>query len=136
MHNSNGATSHFGGATGGIRLLLRLEGLALALACIAGYAGTDAPWWLFLLLFLAPDLSFVAFLAGQRIGAIAYDAAHTSIGPLALGLAGFLTGADLAVSLALIWGAHVGIDRALGYGLRYPASAARTHLGLVGRPGN
>jgi len=134
MHDHDGTAPHFGGATGGIRTLLRLEGLALTLACIAGYGAIDAPWWLFLVLFFAPDLSFVAFLAGHRIGAIAYDAAHTSIGPLVLGVAGFLTEADLAVSLALIWGSHVGIDRAIGYGLRYPASVRHTHLGAVGRP--
>lgn len=120
-----------GATTGSVKTLLRIEGLALALACLAGYAATGASWWMFAILILAPDLSFVGFLAGTRIGAIAYDAAHTTIGPLVLGVAGFLLGADLAVPLALIWGAHVGADRALGYGLRYPERYMDTHLGRV-----
>ena len=34
---------------------------------------------------------------------------------------------------ALIWAAHIGFDRALGYGLKYPTSFGETHLGRIGR---
>lgn len=66
--------------------------------------------------------------AGPRAGAAAYNATHTTLGPLVLGVAGVLSDADLAVQLALIWLAHIGIDRLLGYGLKYPDRFRETHL--------
>jgi hypothetical protein len=123
--------SHHGAAQGGVRALLRLEGLAVLLAAVGLYAAGGHGWLLFLLLFLAPDLSFAGYLAGPRLGAAAYNSAHSYLGPLALG-AGSLLQPELA-PFALIWGAHVGFDRALGYGLKYASSFHDTHLGRVGR---
>lgn len=112
---------------------LRLEGAALLLLATVGYAHTGASWWLYAALFLAPDLSFLGYLAGARIGAIAYNAAHTTLGPIALALIGLGTGTPLAISVALIWAAHIGIDRMLGYGLKYAEGFGFTHLGRIGR---
>jgi len=118
----------------GTRLLLRLEGLLVVAVAAALYAGTGAGWGLFAALFLVPDLSLLGYLAGPRAGAAAYNAAHTSVGPLLLGAAAWLgllpSG---ALPLALIWAAHIGLDRALGYGLKLGAGFRHTHLGLVGR---
>jgi hypothetical protein len=122
-----------GAVTGTPRRLLRLEGAALAIVAIALYARADASWGLFALLLLAPDLSFLGYLLGPRTGAIAYNAAHATLAPLALGLAGLVTASTLAEHLALIWLAHIGIDRALGYGLKYGASFQHTHLGRIGK---
>lgn len=125
-----------GHATGGVRWMLRLEGLALFLLAAGLYAAAGGPWWLFLLLFLAPDLAFLAYLAGPRIGAGVYNAAHSLIGPLAFGAAGFyLAAAPPLLWVALIWLAHTGIDRALGFGLKYASGFADTHLGRIGRIG-
>src|SRR5690554_5076739 len=92
---------------GGPRVLLRLEGAAVLAACAGGYAAVDGGWWLFALLFLAPDLAFLGYLAGPRIGAAAYNSTHSLLGPLALGAAGVWMWPAL-LPLALIWGAHVG----------------------------
>jgi hypothetical protein len=110
----------------------RLEGLALLAAAILAYAQAGQGWLLFAVLFLAPDLSFAGYLAGPRAGAWAYNLAHSLIGPLLLGAAGLLGGADLAIGLALIWLAHIGFDRALGYGLKSSEGFGVTHLGLIG----
>jgi hypothetical protein len=120
------------GVTGGLRLLLRLEGLALFAGAVLLYALSGSSWLLFAALLLAPDLSFAGYLAGPRFGATCYNVLHTTIGPLALGVAG-LTVAQPAVAVALIWLAHIGIDRALGYGLKYDAGFGFTHLGRIGR---
>ena len=113
------------------RSLLHLEGVVVAVAAVALYFHLGYPWWLLLLLALAPDLSMVGYVAGPRVGAIAYDAAHTYAVPVALGTVGVFAGGDLAVQLALIWAAHIGVDRAVGYGLKYPAGFADTHLQRV-----
>jgi hypothetical protein len=112
-------------------ILLRLEGLAVAAGALALYIHGDFGWILFAALALAPDLSVLGYAAGPRIGAACYDALHTYVLPVALGAAGVLAGADLAVQLALIWLVHIGVDRALGYGLKYPTRFQDTHLQRV-----
>jgi hypothetical protein len=121
------------GVSGVPRIILRAEGAVLLLIAVALYARVGASWWLFGILFLAPDLSFLGYLGGARIGAIAYNAAHTLVGPLLLATAGILLPLQVLIPLALIWVAHIGFDRLLGYGLKYAAGFGFTHLGPIGR---
>jgi hypothetical protein len=114
------------------RLLLRLEGAALLIVAVVLYAWIDASWWLFAILFLIPDVSFAAYLVGPRFGAFAYNAVHTTLGPAALALAALSFGMPTALAIALIWAAHLGLDRALGFGLKYSAGFSYTHLGRLG----
>ncbi|HKD28001.1 MAG TPA: DUF4260 domain-containing protein, partial [Xanthobacteraceae bacterium] len=107
--------------TGTPRVLLRLEGACVLIIAIVLYSRLAESWWLFAILFLAPDLSFLGYLAGPRIGAIAYNLLHTIAGPILLALAGLFVPYEPAVAVALIWLAHCGFDRALGYGLKYEA---------------
>jgi hypothetical protein len=131
MNESAAATS--GATIGGVRSLLRCEGLALFVAACALYHAWGAPWWLFVVLFLAPDLSFLAYLVGARQGALVYNAVHTTIMPIVLmGIGAALTVPPLT-SIAIIWLAHIGLDRALSYGLKYDAGFGFTHLGRIGR---
>jgi len=121
------------GASGGVRLLLRLEGLAVFLVALALYRQTEYGWGLFALCFLAPDLSFLGYLAGDRVGAIAYNTAHSYLGAvIALSASAYLASPPLFAA-GLIWCAHIGFDRALGYGLKYAAGFGHTHLGRIGR---
>ena len=120
-------------ATGTPRLLLRLEGLALAVVAVFLYPRVSDSWWLFAALILVPDLSFLAYLAGPRAGAAIYNAAHTTALPFALALLGLLLPAIILVAIALIWLAHIGVDRLLGFGLKYPAGFGFTHLGRIGK---
>jgi len=113
------------------RALLRAEGVAVAVAAVALYFHAAYPWWLLVVLALAPDLSMVGYLAGPRIGAAAYDAAHTYVLPVALAAIGLMVDADTAIQLGLIWLTHIGVDRAVGYGLKYPTDFKDTHLQRV-----
>ncbi|HET9902826.1 MAG TPA: DUF4260 domain-containing protein [Xanthobacteraceae bacterium] len=122
------------GVTGLPRLLLRLEGAALLGLSLYLYPRVAESWWLFAGLVLLPDLSFLGYLAGPRAGARLYNAAHTLLGPIALALAGMMLPAIVLVAIALVWAAHIGADRLLGFGLKYEAGFGFTHLGRVGRP--
>jgi Domain of unknown function (DUF4260) len=113
------------------RILLHGEGLAVVAAAVALYFYAGYPWWLLLALVLAPDLSIIGFAAGQRVGAVAYNVAHTYALPVALAAAGVLGEADWPVQLGLIWLTHIGVDRAIGYGLKYPTAFKDTHLQRV-----
>ena len=122
-----------GAVTGGIRTLLRIEGLTLFVGMVGLYGLWGGSWWLFAILFLVPDLSFVAYLAGPRAGAAVYNAMHTYMLPLVLSFIGFGMALPLTLSIAMIWMAHIGIDRALGFGLKYDAGFGFTHLGRIGK---
>jgi len=119
-----------------VDLAVRLEWVAVAAACIVLYAISGVSWWLFAGLILARDLSMLGYLAGPRVGAIAYNALHILLVPLILALAGYVFGSAMATAVALIWIAHIAIDRALGYGLKLPSSFQDTHLGRIGRYSN
>jgi hypothetical protein len=117
--------------TGLPRRLLHLEGLAALVASLVVYFEFDYGWLLLVVLILAPDLSMVGYLAGSAVGALTYDLAHTYVLPLTLAVVGVLGDWDTAVQLALIWTAHIGADRLLGYGLKYPTAFKDTHLQRV-----
>jgi Domain of unknown function (DUF4260) len=122
-----------GAATGAVRVLLRLEGLALFAVAIAIYVSYGGTAWMFAVLCLAPDLTFLAYIAGPRFGALIYNAAHSSIGPILLGSSAYVLGHQGILVAAVIWAAHIGFDRMLGYGLKYATGFADTHLGTIGR---
>lgn len=114
------------------RLLLRIEGLVVLLLSLHFYNELDGSWLWFLLLFLVPDLSFLGYLAGSMTGAMVYNIAHTYISPAILAALGFMLEQPELYPLALIWTAHIGLDRLIGYGLKYPTGFRDTHLGKIG----
>ena len=116
-----------------VTFLLRAEGAAALGAAVLVWGAAGGNWLLLPLLILVPDVSVIGYLRGPRIGAIAYNLVHNFALPLMLALAGWwyqIPGLFLAGSLLL---AHVGLDRLLGYGLKYPTSFTDTHLGRIGR---
>jgi len=121
------------GVTGGPKNLLRAEGLVvLGLVVVLFWRGGYS-WILFGLLFLVPDISMLGYLVNPRVGATCYNVVHSYIGPVVLGLVGLFAGNAACIAIALIWVAHIGFDRVLGYGLKYPTAFTDTHLGRIGR---
>lgn len=127
------AQNNRGSVVGGVRLLLRLEGAAAFAGAVALYAYSGFFWAVFALLFLAPDLFMLGYLVGPRTGAAVYNFAHTYTVGLALALAGYFLGSPSAAACGLILIAHIGFDRALGYGVKYATAFGVTHLGRIGR---
>ena len=113
------------------RLLLHLEGAAVIAGSLVLYFHEGFGWLALVLLLLAPDLAMTGYAAGERVGSVTYDLAHNEVLPIALGVAGVLADGSLAVQLALIWLAHIGLDRLVGYGLKYPTGFKDTHLQRV-----
>lgn len=111
--------------------LLRIEGAALFVLCVYLYHLTGAGWGLFLLLFLWPDLFMLGYLGGARLGASLYNLAHVEALPLVLAGAAYGMHRIMLLAFALIWLAHIALDRALGFGLKYPTFFKDTHLQRV-----
>jgi len=111
--------------------LLRTEGTALLALSVLLYWVNGGSWLLFGALLLAPDLSMLGYLAGSKVGAAIYNAFHTYAMPAVAGALGMIFASPVAVAVALIWFAHIGTDRTVGYGLKYPSSFKDTHLQRV-----
>lgn len=109
-------------------LLLRLEGMALLVTSVVTYSHLGGNWWQFFLLLLLPDLSMLGYAFNVRVGAVVYNSVHTSILPLSLAAAALVTHHEVALPYLLIWTAHLGMDRVLGYGLKFPTHFQDTHL--------
>jgi hypothetical protein len=125
------ATSRERGSS--VVFLLRLEGLAAAAVSALLYARTGASWWLFAALWVAPDLSMLGYLAGPCWGARVYNAIHSYVAPAVLALCALMLQAHVALAIALIWVNHIGVDRVLGFGLKYAEGFGYTHLGFGGK---
>jgi hypothetical protein len=109
-------------------VLERAEGLAFFVAAFCLYGQYGRSWWLFAVLFLVPDLTIPIYFVNRRAGAAAYNLVHIYVWPAGLGCIGVVNENDLLISIALIWFAHIGIDRTLGLGLKYPVDFRDTHL--------
>ena len=116
-----------------VTAILRSEALAAFVAGLALWLANDGSLLVLLPALLLPDISMLGYLAGPRIGALTYNAVHNWTLALAvLGLGWWLPSAP-ALLIGAVLLAHVGMDRALGYGLKLPTSFQDTHLGRIGR---
>ncbi|HWB18220.1 MAG TPA: DUF4260 domain-containing protein [Vicinamibacterales bacterium] len=120
-------------ATGAPRVWLRLEGAAVVIASLVVFEQQHTSWILFTAAFLAPDLSMLGYLAGPIVGAWTYNVVHSYVAPIALVVVAIGFGLPALLPWALIWLAHIGLDRVLGYGLKYSSAFNDTHLGRIGR---
>jgi hypothetical protein len=109
-------------------MLLRIEEASLLAAVVLLYSHLHFSWLLFAVLFLAPDLFMLGYLANPRIGAALYNLGHAVFIPLVLLLIAIATHRQLLLAIAIIWLSHIAFDRLLGYGLKYPAHFKDTHL--------
>lgn len=117
----------------------RMESICIAIFVLALLVAQGHAWWWPLALFIVFDVSMVGYLKNTTWGARLYNFGHSYLTPALLGTFAALlgiTGNHVAwlVILACSWAFHIGIDRALGYGLKCPDSFQSTHLGTIGRP--
>lgn len=109
-----------------------LEGAGLLAGSLLAYTTTGQPWWLVPLTLLSPDLSAIGYLFGTKVGARSYNLTHITPLPGVLVAVGWWQNTSLAVALGLVWLAHIGLDRMLGYGLNYGDDFQHTHLSGIG----
>lgn len=105
-------------------------------ACLYLYLASGYQWKWFLILLFLIDVSMVGYLVNNKIGAYLYNLGHSFILPVLLTGLGYMTDNSLALSFGLIWMAHIGLDRAMGFGLKFTTGFADTHLGRIGRKRN
>lgn len=113
------------------KVLLRMEGLAVLALSIYFYFYLRYSWPLFVLLLLAPDLSALGYLKNNKVGSTLYNLFHTYSIPTAIMIGGLAIHNRIAIMISLIWIAHIGMDRMIGYGLKYSSRFQDTHFDRI-----
>jgi hypothetical protein len=131
-HAATEATSSDGTVVGAPRRWLQLEGATLLVGTLIAFSTTHRSWWLVPLVLFLPDLFAAGYLGGTRIGAHIYNVAHTTALPTLLVGLGWWQHNSIVLVLGLVWLSHIGMDRMLGFGLKYSDRFQHTHLGLGG----
>lgn len=117
-----------------MKWLLRAEEFALFAASVWLFSRTGFAWWWYPALFFIPDIAILGYLAGNRAGAAAYNLTHHKAVALGLAGVGLVAAVPFALMLATVVFGHSSLDRAAGFGLKYPTGFRHTHLGdLPGR---
>lgn len=111
--------------------LLRIEGLVVFILAISYYYINGFSWLLFFIFLLTPDVGMVGYSLNPKTGAIIYNLFHTYTFPLLLIILAIFMKQETILLIGLIWSAHIGMDRALGYGLKNPTSFKDTHLSAL-----
>lgn len=111
----------------------RLEGAAIFIAATVLYFFFGFHWLVFVLLLFAFDIFMIGYLFNHRVGAIIYNIGHSFILPSIAVTIGIIAESQLLIGLSLLWFAHIGLDRMLGYGLKASRGFQHTHLGIIGK---
>lgn len=112
-------------------IMLRLEGTAVLLAAVMVYGYLGFSWWWFAGLLLWPDVAFVFYALDKKVGGLIYNVLHSYPLPLLLAGASLFFAWSVGLQFALIWLAHIGMDRTFGYGLKYPGEFKATHMSHI-----
>jgi hypothetical protein len=115
------------------KLIQKLEGLAVLIVVLIAYQQAQFSWWYFFLIILLFDISMIGYAFSKKAGAIVYNIGHSFVGPLLLLGLWLLQNNSALLMISLIWIAHIGMDRAFGYGLKLPKGFKHTHLGEIGK---
>ncbi|SDJ81009.1 DUF4260 domain-containing protein [Sediminibacillus albus] len=113
------------------KILLHIEGFAVLALSLYLYGYSQFSWLLFFILLLAPDISMLGYLLNNKAGAVLYNLFHTYGLSIGLVFCGLIVSNPHILALGLIWSAHIGMDRMIGYGLKYPTGFKDNHLNRV-----
>jgi hypothetical protein len=119
------------------QMFVTLQAEEVAITAIAIYFlirhSLGLSFWLWIPLFLSPDISMLGYLFNNRVGAFTYNLFHHRAVGLLVAAAGFLMQQELMMTVGILLFAHSSFDRMLGYGLKYNESFNHTSLGWTGK---
>ncbi|MCM3586732.1 DUF4260 domain-containing protein [Mesobacillus maritimus] len=114
-----------------VKALLHIEGLFVLILSLTVYANQEFSWFLFIVLLFLPDLSMVGYLFSNKVGAFLYNTFHTYSLAIIVLILGSMLQNETIIAVGFILTAHIGMDRMLGYGLKYPTDFKDTHLNRI-----
>lgn len=120
-----------GAVNGAVRTWLKAEGLCVLILSVLLYWRSESSWWMFIALLLIPDLAMLPYLLNPKVGSLSYNIVHSYLLPLGMATVAIAIYRVGILPFLCIWTAHIGMDRFLGYGLKYSRSFGSTHLGAL-----
>ncbi|MEX3745580.1 DUF4260 domain-containing protein [Lysinibacillus xylanilyticus] len=111
-----------------LRKIISLEYVIAFLVTVFFYWHFDFSFVYFVLFLLLPDVSMLGYMVNTKVGALFYNIGHSLVMPAILLVLGFVTVSTPLLMVSIIWLAHIFLDRALGYGLKYEEAFTKTHL--------
>ncbi|WP_347553124.1 DUF4260 domain-containing protein (plasmid) [Pseudalkalibacillus hwajinpoensis] len=111
--------------------LLHIEGVIVLIISLYFYAQVGFSWWVFFFFLLIPDLSMLGYLVNSKAGSITYNIFHSYILPGLFVMGGMILDYNMMFASGLVWVAHIGMDRSIGFGLKYSSNTKVTHLQKV-----
>jgi hypothetical protein len=120
-----------------LQMPLIIQGEEVAITAVAIYFLTrhslGLSFWIWIPLFLIPDISMLGYLFNTRVGAFSYNLFHHRGIALLVTVAGFLLHQEVIIAFGILLFAHSSLDRMFGYGLKHYDSFNNTHLGRTGK---
>lgn len=112
---------------------IQLEEAALFILALLAlyYQPLQFSWWVWIILFLLPDLGMLGYLVNPEMGAHTYNLLHHRAIGASIWLLGLYTQQPYITLAGIILLGHSSFDRTLGYGLKFPDSFKHTHLGWL-----
>ncbi len=118
-----------------MKQVLQLEEMAQMILGIAGlyFQSLHFSWWLWPILFLSPDISFLGYGINTTVGAIVYNIFHHKGIAMLMILLGLVSNQQAFLIIGIVLFGHSSMDRFFGYGLKYSEGFKYTHLGKIGK---
>ncbi len=116
-----------------MKTTLQLEELAMLVLGIYLFSLLSFSWWLFLALFLVPDIGMLGYIINTKIGTFSYNIFHHKGIAIVIYLIGVYLSNEYLLLCGIILFSHSAFDRILGYGLKYEKGFKFTHLGEIGK---
>src|ERR1700761_2746812 len=102
-----------------MKYIIKLEEFGMLALSVAALYYFKVPWWIYLLLPIAPDINMLGYLGGNKTGAFFYNIFHHKGIAIACFLTGILTGNHILIIAGIVLFGHSSFDRLMGYGLKY-----------------
>ena len=116
-----------------MKTIIKLEELGLFILGMYLFSLLNFEWWWFLVLILAPDLSMLGYIFGNKSGAFFYNIFHHRAIAVLLYIMGCYFKIEILQLSGIILFSHSAMDRFFGYGLKYESGFKYTHLGEIGK---
>ncbi len=114
-------------------LIQRAEGLAAFAFALYTFNRFELSWGWFIVLLFSIDVFMIGYVFDKKVGAAIYNIGHSYVIPFVLWIAAWEFESTAVMTLSLVWLAHIGMDRAFGYGLKFNKGFTHTHLGKIGK---